>query len=505
MKKKILNLTDLSKKIFLLKNKNKKIVLSHGSFDLIHPGHINHLKKAKSFGDILVVTITADEFVNKKLQGTYYNQDQRADFLSNLEFVDLVSIINEPSAITALKILKPDFYCKGEEYKNSDGVGNFKKEKSILKKYKIKIKLIGKQIYSSSKIISQNFNEVNNEIKNGLLKNKIQKLHLDKAFNKMLKLKILVIGEVIFDKYTNVTMMGISPKASTLSCSINYSDCMTGGALATYNFVKQFSNKVDIFSVINSSLKNLKGLNLKKNKDLIFEKNYPNLIKERIVEKDKNGNLKKILTINHFKNSQIDKSIEKKFFNKIKNKIKNYDLVILQDFGHGLITDKIAKLIERQSKKLSINVQTNSLNYGFNIMGKKILKTDMFTLDRKELELFSGKLDINSEQVLKNLSKKIKSKCGFLTCGEDYSLAYDNKNFYKIKTLDTKAVDAMGAGDIFHGMSSLMFVVEKNIFLNLLIAQISGSIAVKIEGNSDFPKKNQIQKTFDFFINSLKN
>ena len=62
----------------------------------------------------------------------------------------------------------------------------------------------------------------------------------------------------------------------------------------------------------------------------------------------------------------------------------------------------------------------------------------------------------------------------------------------------------MGAGDIFHGMSSLMFIVEKNIFLNLLIAQISGSIAVKIEGNSDFPKKNQIQKTFDFFINSLK-
>ena len=279
MKKKIFDLNSLSKKILLLKKKNKKIVLSHGSFDLIHPGHINHLKKAKSYGNVLIVTITADKFVNKKLQGTYYNQNQRAEFLSNLEFVDFVSIINETSAITGLKTLKPHFYCKGEEYKNSDGVGNLKKEKSILKKYKIKIKLIGKQIYSSSKIISQNFDEVNSEIKEGLLKNKIQKSHLEKAFSKMLKLKILVIGEVIFDKYTNVTMMGVSPKASTLSCSINYSDCMPGGALATYNFVKQFSNKVDIFSVINSSLKNLKGLNLKKNKDIIFEKNYPNLIK----------------------------------------------------------------------------------------------------------------------------------------------------------------------------------------------------------------------------------
>ena len=80
-----------------------KIGFTAGNFDLIHPGHINHLKKAKSYGNVLIVTITADKFVNKKLQGTYYNQNQRAEFLSNLEFVDFVSIINEPSAITGLK------------------------------------------------------------------------------------------------------------------------------------------------------------------------------------------------------------------------------------------------------------------------------------------------------------------------------------------------------------------------------------------------------------------
>ena len=145
MKKKIFQLTELSKKIFLLKKKHKKIVLSHGSFDLIHPGHIDHLKKAKSFGDILIVTITSDKYVNKKIQGSYYNQNQRAFFLSNLEIVDFVTIINEPSAIQALNVIKPDFYCKGEEYKKSDNVGNLEKEKKILKKNKIAIKLIGKQ------------------------------------------------------------------------------------------------------------------------------------------------------------------------------------------------------------------------------------------------------------------------------------------------------------------------------------------------------------------------
>ena len=121
MKKKILDLNTLSKKVLLLKNKNKKIVLSHGSFDLIHPGHINHLKKAKSYGDILIVTITADKFVNKKLQGTHYNQYQRAEFLSNFEFVDYISIINETSAITGLKNLKPNNFNEKFLIKDKNG------------------------------------------------------------------------------------------------------------------------------------------------------------------------------------------------------------------------------------------------------------------------------------------------------------------------------------------------------------------------------------------------
>ena len=81
MKKKILDINNLVKKIKIYKKRRKKIVLSHGSFDLIHPGHIDHLRKAKSFGDILIVTITSDKFINKKLQGSYYNQNQRAFFI----------------------------------------------------------------------------------------------------------------------------------------------------------------------------------------------------------------------------------------------------------------------------------------------------------------------------------------------------------------------------------------------------------------------------------------
>jgi len=312
-----------------------------------------------------------------------------------------------------------------------------------------------------------------------------------------------MIGEIILDKYTNVTMMGVSPKASTLSCGINSSYFMPGGALATFHFVRQFVKKADFISIANNSFKRIKNVNIKNINNIIYEKNYPELIKERIIEKDKNGNLKKILTLNHFINKIINKDLEFKFYNKINQNIRKYDLVILQDFGHGLITEKIAKLIQSRSKVLSVNTQTNSLNYGFNIMGKKIFKADMFTLDRKELELAFGKLDLNLYDSLVSLSKKMKSKVGFLTCGEEFSLAYANKIMHQIRTFETKVVDTMGAGDVFHGMSSLMFCVQKNHFLSLLVAQVAGALAVKIEGNSNFPKINQIKNTFDFFLNSL--
>ena len=190
--------------------------------------------------------------------------------------------------------------------------------------------------------------------------------------------------------------------------------------------------------------------------------------------------------------------------NFLKKNLKKFDIVIVQDFGHGLITEKIADYIQKNSKFLSLNVQTNSLNYGFNIINKKFKEADLFTLDKRELELYHGKTNLNYERILKKIFKELKAKYGFLTCGDEFSLAMSKDKIYKIKTLDTKVMDTMGAGDIFHGMCSLIAYYQKNLFLSLLLSQISGSLAVKIIGNKDFPKTHQIKRTFELYSNSVK-
>ena len=69
---------------------NKKIILCHGVFDLFHAGHLYSLKKAKEYGDILIVSLTSDRFVKKGPNRPFFKFDQRADVLAGLSSVDYV-------------------------------------------------------------------------------------------------------------------------------------------------------------------------------------------------------------------------------------------------------------------------------------------------------------------------------------------------------------------------------------------------------------------------------
>ena len=119
------------KKIILDKNNlryldqfrnKKKIVLCHGVFDVLHYGHISHLNQAKTFGDILVVSITDDVFVNKGPDRPIFSSLIRAKTILNLEAVDFVIISKFPNALGILSQIKPHIYVKDKEYQSEDNI-----------------------------------------------------------------------------------------------------------------------------------------------------------------------------------------------------------------------------------------------------------------------------------------------------------------------------------------------------------------------------------------------
>ena len=105
--------------------KKKKIVFTNGCFDILHPGHVNYLSRAKALGDVLVVGLNSDASV-RKLKGKdrpVVPQSGRAIVLSALESVDFVVIFSEPTPIDLIKAVKPDVLVKGGDWAVKDIVG----------------------------------------------------------------------------------------------------------------------------------------------------------------------------------------------------------------------------------------------------------------------------------------------------------------------------------------------------------------------------------------------
>lgn len=136
---KIKNFLEIKKISEKLKKEGKIIVFTNGCFDIIHPGHIKLLKRAKTLGDILIVGLNKDRSV-KKLKGEkrpIIDEKGRAEILSSLEMVDYVVLFGEGTPERLIKIILPHYIVKGGDYKNKEVIG-----KDIIEKYGGKVVII---------------------------------------------------------------------------------------------------------------------------------------------------------------------------------------------------------------------------------------------------------------------------------------------------------------------------------------------------------------------------
>ena len=157
---KVLKFDHLSKTIKAHKEQGQKIVQCHGCFDLMHPGHIKYFQASKKMGDILVVTVTPDKYVDKGANRPVFDQNLRAESIAALECVNYVAINRWPTAEEALRLLLPDYYVKGQEFeKFQDKTGKLQKEVEVIKEIKAEIRFTHEVVFSSSKLIKDYFSD----------------------------------------------------------------------------------------------------------------------------------------------------------------------------------------------------------------------------------------------------------------------------------------------------------------------------------------------------------
>ena len=505
IKNKILDLKGL--KNIRKKLRKKKVVLCHGVFDLLHIGHINYFKSSKKYGDILVVSLTGDKFVNKGPGRPAFSANERLKFLQEIDCIDYIYLNNNSTSEKVIKNLCPNFYCKGSDYpiKQIKNDKNLKVEINALKSVKGTFKTIKEISFSSSKFINennlQNFNE---ECKNYI--NSIRrKFHLSEIIKKVENIKrkkVLVIGETIIDKYITTEAVGKSGKEPMLVIKPINEIKFLGGVGYIANLCSTFVKETKIISFLGqqNNEKNfiLKNLNPNIKYKFLLKKNSPTINKLRYLDDYKKT---KILGIYDLNDDLISKKEEIKFYNLLKENIKKYDLIIVADYGHGIITKKIRKLILKSNSKVFLNTQINSFNRGFHTV-LKYKKMNTLVVNEGELRYELRDKYSSIPTLVKNLSKKISVKNIVVTSGIRGAALANIKNNVLIScpAFNQNSIDTVGAGDTFFGMFSLLIGSKIDNKICMLIASISSSFSITQLGTkSYFNKKNLIKHLTHIF------
>lgn len=499
--KKILKISDLKK----LRKKffDKKIALVHGVFDLFHLGHLIHLKEAKKKCDILIVSVTTERFVNKGPGRPYYNDAERLEILSSVALIDFLVLSNKPTSEEILKQLKPDYYIKGKEYevKQKDHTGKIYNEERATKKSGGKLVFTEGRIFSSSNLLNRFFINYTDEQKKYLrnIKNEISFDQINEILRKIKNKKILIIGDTIFDKYIFCETLGKSPKESIISVKKIRETVYGGGILATANHISNFSKHVTLLSVAGikdkAKINSNRYLNTNVSKKFFYLDDTLSIYKSRFIEIGSDNKLFQFCNKEKFTLLKIQ---EKKIIDFLNENIKSFDCVIVNDFGHGLLTNRIKEIIQKKSKYLCLNVQTNSSNSGFNYV-TNYKKANYITLDEPEARLALQDKTSKTDILFNKLKKKIKFNLFSITFGKNGTSIYDNKKINYAPALTNKTVDTLGAGDAYFAISSLFSIVEKKNKIIAFVGNIAGSMKTQYIGHSEYIQK----KNFLSYIKTL--
>lgn len=490
IEEKIKSQEELVKILEKLRKTGKKIVLCHGVFDLVHPGHIFHFEEAKKEGDVLVVSITADKFVKKAPDRPFFPQEIRAKNLAALEMVDFVTIDPHFSAVEIIKKLKPDVYFKGQEYEKAlnDSSRNFFKEVQAIKSVGGEVKFSHTFTLSSSSLLKEYLNVYPKETKD-FLEKFAQKFKAEKIIEKLREardLKILVIGEAIIDEYCYCKGMGKVPKENLVATKFLEKERFPGGVLASANHLASFSHNVHLVTVLGKkeSFEDFirQKLNLNLNFKFFFDKERQTIVKTRFIDPTF---FVKMFEIYYFEDKPLSQKLSAKISSYLKKILSSFDLVIVNDYGHGFFVKEIIQTLEKKAKFLAVNTQTNSANFGFNLI-TKYKRADYICIDEVEARLALHQKEGDIFEIIKELFRKIRAKKIAITRGHLGCVGME-KNGKKtiVPVLSTKVVDRLGAGDAFFVISSLLAVRNLPIEVICFVGNVAGAIQVANIGNKE--------------------
>lgn len=485
---KILPLEELAAVTASLRAQGKTVVQCHGVFDLMHVGHIRHFEQAKKFGDVLVVTVTPDQYVNKGPNRPVFTDAHRAWAIAALGCVDYVAVNLWPTAIDTIKLLRPAVFVKGSEYRDAskDRTGNISLEEQSVRDAGGRIEFTDDIVFSSSSLINRHLGTFPETTERFLSAFSAKRgaddilRYLDSAR----QLKVLVLGETIIDEYQYCETLGKAGKEPILVARHLSSERFPGGILAVANHVAAICDRVTMLSCLGETdsqeafVREHTGAKIEK--ILLTVPGVPTMVKTRFLESYPFQKLFEVYTMGDTEQQSAQSAALVRTLSKI---LPDYDAVIVADYGHGMITSEVAEVLSRHSKFLGINTQVNAGNHGFNTVSK-YRRADFVCVSEREIRLEARSPHRDLREIVQEVSVQLGAERLMITRGGQGCLCYGrSEGFHEIPAFTGHVVDRVGAGDAVLAITALCAAQQAPIDVLGFIGNCVGSQAVGVVGN----------------------
>ncbi len=469
-------------------NDDQKIIHCHGVFDLLHIGHIRHFERARELGDILAVTVTPDRYVNKGPHRPVFGQDLRAEAIAALDCVDYVAINNWPTAVETIKLLKPDIYAKGADYRDRqrDLTGKIVDEETAVKSVGGQLVFTDDITFSSSHLINRYLpvfpQEVSDYLADFALRYRADDVlrYLESARS----LKVLVVGETIIDEYQYCETIGKSGKEPILAARYVSSEKFAGGILAVANNVAAFCDQVGVLTFLGAqdSQEDFIREKLDPRIDTLFlyTGNAPTIVKRRFVEMYPFQKLFEVYVMNDEEDNAANSQA---LCARLRAVLPAYDVVIVADYGHGMLNSETIDILCDQARFLVVNTQTNAANQGYNTVSKYRCM-DYTCVSEREIRLEVRSRLRDARDIILEVAEKLSCERVLITRGQEGCLCYGKEEgFSEIPAFTNRIVDRVGAGDAVLSITALCTAQQAPMEVVGFIGNAVGAQAVATVGH----------------------
>ncbi len=461
------------KNIVRSRPRDSQVVLCHGVFDIVHPGHIRHMLYAKTRAPILVAGVTADVHIKKGPNRPFVPEQLRATNLAALEFVDYVVIDDHAGPEDIINEIQPDFYVKGYEYSNRGT-----KEAQVVTAYGGEVVYSpGDVVYSSTSLL--NLSKPNlwiDKLQLCLDHNKVTFNDLHNTLGTMAGRKVHVIGDLIVDSITHCGMIGGQTKTPTISARLNNRSDFVGGAGVVAKHCHAAGADVKLTTLCgNDEMGRFAFADLKEFgvKVIPIVDNRPT-INKNVIEVDGY----RVVKVDTLDNSPISN----RAFWDIVSSVDTPDAVIFSDFRHGIFNKNTIPILLKSVPSVIFRAADSQVasRWG-NISDFQGL--DLITPNEREARFSLGDQDSSIRQLALDLRDKANAKCIILKLGELGAIYNTEGNSFALDSFAENAVDPVGAGDALLAYATLAMMSSGNETHAAILGLIAAACECEFEGN----------------------